>query len=109
VVKKGHPLVLHLLVPYMHLLKMLFFWTHLSLFQFLQTDMAIALRCARQEKMVSKFCLRFSWGGSGGKNKMGFFEGGVKGRLSWKRRSWLVSEKTLSVFGNDRRDLEQAG
>lgn len=57
-VKKGHPLVLHLPVFHGHLLQMFFFWTNLSLFQFLQTEVTIPTRCSKQEEKGCKVLLK---------------------------------------------------
>lgn len=57
-VKKGHPLVLHLPGSHRHLLDALF-WTNLSLFQFLQTEVTIAMWwCSKQEETGCKVLLK---------------------------------------------------
>lgn len=52
-VKKGHPLVLHLPVSHRHLLDALFLRINLSFFQFLQTEVTTATWCSKQEVQSS--------------------------------------------------------
>lgn len=64
-VKKGRPFVLHLPVSHRHLLQMLFFWTNLSLFQFLHTGVTMATWCSKQEETGRKLLLKNLTGKNG--------------------------------------------